>query len=176
MDSNTSWVGFPHQAAHSACQVVITYTAKVPLYNSLKACKSTMFFLCPSIRPFGQYKKWNIQMFCCLILSYTGIIWCTLVVQKLKVVNWLYKAINYALVDELAKKVIEWHNVGEVYWQWHSRLPGIHHHNCLSRKPDIEQYKLVSVRENASISMSGAFQFCSQLVHRWVSLLSGKTL
>ena len=29
-----------------------TYTAKVPVYNSLKACKGTMFFLCHSIKPY----------------------------------------------------------------------------------------------------------------------------
>ena len=27
------------------------YTAKVPVYNSLKACKGTIFFLCHSIKP-----------------------------------------------------------------------------------------------------------------------------
>ena len=109
-----------------------TYTAKVPIYNSLKACKGTMFFLPlpmnKTLETLDQVKdsRTNIAGKCWLpnpelFIIVNGkptkgkVVWRNLVnvnhvkvaINKLKEINWLYKDITDDSVDEAAKQVIE---------------------------------------------------------------------
>ena len=103
-----------------------TYTAKVPVYNSLKACKGTMFFLpLPlnhTLETLGQVKHpgdgGTILPDPELYIIVNGkpttskVVWRSLVnvdhvkaaVQKLREINWLYSEIRDNLVDEVSKK------------------------------------------------------------------------
>ena len=94
------------------------------------------------------------------------VIWRTLVdvnsiklaVQKLKEINWLYKDVNNASIDEAPKKVIEVASdtTSTMLEKASDKdIAGFQAYtirnldNRLSTKPDIEQYKLLSVKENA---------------------------
>ena len=106
-----------------------TYTAKVPIYNSLKACKGTMFFLPlpmnKTLETLDQVKdsSTNIARKCWLpnpelFIIVNGkptkgkVVWRNLVnvnhikvaINKLKEINWLYKDITDDSVDEAAKR------------------------------------------------------------------------
>ena len=85
-----------------------------------------------------------------------------LAVQKLKLVNWLYKYINDASIDKVAKNVIEVASDTSstmLEKATDDDITGFQAYtirnldNRLSIKPDIEQYKLVSVRGNALENM-----------------------
>ena len=109
-----------------------TYTAKVPIYNSLKACKGTMFFLPlplnKTLETLDQVKHSGDTLAPNSALpdpelyiivngkpTKTKVVWRTLVdvnhvkaaIRKLKESNWLYKEVNDDSVDNAAKKVIE---------------------------------------------------------------------
>ena len=106
-----------------------TYTAKVPIYNLLKACKGTMFFLPlpmnktletlkdSSINIAGKCWLPNPELFIIVNGKPTKgkVVWRNLVnvnhvkvaINKLKEINWLYKDITDDSVDEAAKQVIE---------------------------------------------------------------------
>ena len=103
-----------------------TYTAKVPVYNSLKACKGTMFFL---PLPFNKTRETleevehpstalpEPELYIIVNGKPTKgqVVWRSLVnvdlikgaTKKLKEINWLYKDVDVESVDEAAKRVIE---------------------------------------------------------------------
>ena len=106
-----------------------TYMGKVPVYNSLKACKGTMFFLplplnktletLDQVQPTSDVKTAlpNPELFIIVNGKPTksNTVWRTLVdvnavksaIQTLKQTNWLYVDVDDASVDEAATKVIE---------------------------------------------------------------------
>ena len=107
-----------------------TYIAKVPIYNSLKACKGTMFFLPlpmnktletldqvkdPSTNIAGKYWLPNPELFILVNGKPTKgkVVWrnnvnhVKVAINILKEINWLYKDITDDSVDEAAKQVIE---------------------------------------------------------------------
>ena len=106
-----------------------TYTAKVPVYNSLKACKGTMFFLPLPLRKtletLDQVKHTSDAKLALpnpeLYIIVNGrptkskVVWRTLVdvnavktaIKRLREINWLYREVHDESVDEAAKQVIE---------------------------------------------------------------------
>ena len=107
---------------------VHTYTAKVPVYNSLEACKETMFFLPlplnKTLQTLDQVESNSIgasslpdpELYITVIGKPTTskVVWHSLVnvdnvktaVQKLREINWLYSEVKDDSVD-VSKKVIE---------------------------------------------------------------------
>uniref|UniRef100_A0A1X7UVB0 Uncharacterized protein n=1 Tax=Amphimedon queenslandica TaxID=400682 RepID=A0A1X7UVB0_AMPQE len=104
-----------------------TYTAKVPIYNSLKACKGTVFYLPlpleKTIKTLGEAKDFRPKHLSDPELYFilkgkptiNNTIWRTLVdvkcvqaaYEKLKDINWLYRKLDDESLDEVAKKVVE---------------------------------------------------------------------
>ena len=107
-----------------------TYTAKVPIYNSLKACKGTMFFLpLPITKTLDTLNKVqysnqaitsvlpNPELYIILNGKPTKqkIVWRSLVnvkdvkaaVEKLKEINFLYSTVDHQSVDDATKDIIE---------------------------------------------------------------------
>ena len=106
------------------------YTAKVTIYNSLKACKGTMFYLpLPMAKTLDtlnnvQYSSQaitsalpNPELYIILNGKPTKqkFVWRTLVnvkdvkaaVEKLKEINFLYSTVDHHSVDDAAKEIIE---------------------------------------------------------------------
>ena len=105
-----------------------TYTGKVPIYNSLKACNGIMFFL---PLPLNKTDTLHQANFSCKVVSAlpdpelyiiingkptkSKIVWYSLVnvaninaaVCKLKEINWLNGVVHKDSVDDVYKKVIE---------------------------------------------------------------------
>ena len=106
-----------------------TYSGKVPAYNALQACRGCMFFL-----PLPLNKTWDTlseielggsglvalpdpQLYIIVngVPTKDKIVWQTLVdvnavklaIQKLKEINWLYKNVDDASLDEAAKNIVE---------------------------------------------------------------------
>ena len=120
-----------HLIQHAKCyQTVVrldTYTTKVPIYNSLKACKGTVFFLPlplnKTLETLDQVEQSGDTALPdpALYIIVNGrpmkskVVWRSLVdvnpvkaaIQKLKESNWLYKEVHGDSVDEAGKKVIE---------------------------------------------------------------------
>ena len=111
-----------------AYQIVVqlgTYTAKVPMYNSLKACKGVMFFLpLPLEKTLDTFDEVDNNVSLASPELYiivngkptkTKVVWRSLVdvneikkaVQKLKDINWLYKDVREDSVDEAVQDVVE---------------------------------------------------------------------
>ena len=103
-----------------------TYTAKVPVYNSLKACKGTMFFLPlpfnKTLATLDQVKHLSSALpEPELYIIVNGrptkgqVVWRSLVnvdlvktaTKILRKTNWLYKGVNDESVDEAAKRIME---------------------------------------------------------------------
>ena len=110
-----------------------TYTGKVPIYNSLKAVKGTMFFLPLPLQNtldrldevgFGTGRSYeNVaglpdpELYIIVDSRPTKdkVVWQSLVdidrvkaaVDKLRDINWLYSDVDEASVDEAGKKAIE---------------------------------------------------------------------
>ena len=118
-------------------QVVVrlnTYTAKVPTYNSLKACKGNMFFLPlpleKTMKTLDQANADNMMedgnaQECSLpdpelYIIVNGkptkkqVVWRSLVnvnhvkaaLEKLKAINWIYKNLDENCIDEIGKKAV----------------------------------------------------------------------
>eukprot|EP00731_Ephydatia_muelleri_P024871 Em0016g1142a len=116
-----------------AFQIIVrlgTYSGKVPAYNALQACRGCMFFL-----PLPLNKTWDTlsevelgrtdllvalpdpQLYIIVngVPTKDKIVWQTLVdvnavklaIQKLKEINWLYKNVDDASLDEAAKNIVE---------------------------------------------------------------------
>ena len=153
-----------------------TYTAKVPVYNSLKACKGTMFFL---PLPFNKTLETLEEVAHPntalpepeLYIIVNGrptkgqVVWRSLVnvdlvktaTKTLKEINWLYKDVDVESVDEAAKRVIEVTNsASSTMLQKASAddIAGFQAYtirsldNKLSKESDVEQYKVLSVKED----------------------------
>ena len=104
-----------------------TYTAKVPIYNSLKACKGTVFFLplpfektLSTIDQINHSDKTilpNPELYIIVNGKPTkdNVMWRTLLnvkniraaIKKLKEINWLYKDIENTSVDRVTKEITE---------------------------------------------------------------------
>ena len=103
-----------------------TYTAKVPVYNSLKACKGTMFFLLlplnKTLETLGPVKNPSnkktslpdpeLYIIVNGKLTTSKVVWHSLVivdhvkaaVQKLREINWLYSEIKMILLMRFQKR------------------------------------------------------------------------
>ena len=156
-----------------------TYTGKVPIYNSLKACNGTMFFLpLPLNKTLGTLHQANLsgkrvtalpdpELYIIVNGKPTKckIVWRILVnvaninaaVCKLKEINWLYGEVDKDSVDDVYKKVIEITNSATsrmLVKASESDVSGFQAFtvrnldNKLSTDTDIEQYKLLNVRED----------------------------
>ena len=156
-----------------------TYTGKVPIYNSLKACKGTMFFLpLPLNKTLATLDEVeqstsaksalpNPELYIIVNGKPTKlkVVWRSLVdvnhvkaaIQKLKDTNWLYSKVTDESVDEAAKQVIEVSNNTTstmLEKASESEIAGFQSftirnlENKLPSESDIEQYKVLSVREN----------------------------
>ena len=158
-----------------------TYTAKVPIYNSLKACKGAMLFL---PLPLNKTLETLDQVKHCgdtalpdpeLYIIVNGrptkgkVVWCSLVdvnrvkaaIQKLKESNWLYKEVDDDSFDEAAKKVIEVTNSTTSTMLEKASEDDIagfqaftirNLDNNLSTASDTEQYKVLGVKEDPIIN------------------------
>ena len=108
-----------------------TYTARVPKYNSLKACKGTMFFLplplsktletLEEVKPSSQIASKRTLPHPELYIMVNGrpskqqVVWQSMVnvdtlkaaIQKLKEINWLYKDVDENDLDNVSREVIE---------------------------------------------------------------------
>ena len=154
-----------------------TYTAKVPVYNSLKACKGTVFFLPLSLEQtmvtLNEVKRGgetvtlpNPELY--IIVNGTPtkkqVVWRTLVnvtevkqaVHKLRQINWLYRDVSDTMVDASAKQVIEVVNKASSKVLKRVSKEDVASFQCytirnlnssLPTTSDIEQYKLLHVRE-----------------------------
>ena len=151
-----------------------TYTAKVPTYNSLKACKGNMFFL---PLPFHKTERTineiqddpnlaNPELYIILngVPTKKKVIWRSLIdinnlkvaIAKLKDINWLYKSVDDKCLDEAVKKVIEVSNdtTSTLVEEATKEIASFQSYtiqqmdNQLSTESDISQYKMNEIREN----------------------------
>ena len=152
-----------------------TYTGKVPTYNSLKACKGTMFFLPlplnktletlddvkkhPSVLPDpelyiivnGRPTKANIVWRSLVNVNYVKT-----AISTLRSCNWLYRGIPEECIDETTKHIIEVSNnaTTKMLEKVSKEVDAFQAYtirnldNNLSTSPDIEQYRLLSVTED----------------------------
>ena len=153
-----------------------TYTNKVPVYNSLKACKGNMFFL-----PLPMHKTMetlddveeaevalsNPELYIIVNCKPTKdkVVWRSLVdvndikvaLTKLKETNWLYQNVDDTSVDEVSKEVIEVVSKASstmLEKATDDDVAGFQYYtirnldNKLSIQSDIEQYKLLSIKED----------------------------
>ena len=150
-----------------------TYTAKVPTYNSLKACKGNMFFLplpmSKTMETLDEVKQAlpNPELY--VILNgqptNTQVVWRSLVnvrlvkaaVHKLKQINWLYKDVDPDSVDDATKKVVEViNNTSSKMLEKATKedIAGFQSYTIrnmytkLSTESDIDQFKLLYIKEN----------------------------
>ena len=167
-----------------------TYTAKVPKYNSLKACKGTMFFLPlpleKTLETLGEVRQPDVagsldspdgestthlphpELY---ILvngkpSKLNVVWRSLInvdalkgaIHKLKEINWVYKEVDEDDLDDVAREVIE--TVSDTSSTMLERaskedVAGFQSftirtlNSKQSTSSDIDQYKLVNVKEDA---------------------------
>jgi len=150
-----------------------TYTHKVPAYNSLKACKGTMFFLplplektMATLDEVKQSELPNPELYIIVNGKPTknNVVWRSLVqindikaaVRKLKECNWLYKDTDDACIDSAAKEVIEVVSEASCTMLEKATAAEVSQFQCytirnldnkLSTESDIEQYKLLNVTE-----------------------------
>ena len=153
-----------------------TYTGKVPIYNSLKACKGTVFFL---PLPLNKTLETLDQVMHDdstlpepeLYIIVNGrptkskVVWRSLVdvnkvkaaIAKLRCINWLHKDIGQGSVDTATQHIIEVSNGSITSVLEKATKDDLAEFqaftirnldNKLSTKSDIEQYKLLSVTED----------------------------
>ena len=150
-----------------------TYTAKVPTYNSLKACKGNMFFLplpmSKTLETLSEVKETlpNPELYVILNGQPTDskLVWRSLLnirlvkaaVHKLKEINWLYKDVDPDSVDDATKNVIEVvNNTTSKMLEKATKedIAGFQSYTIrnmytkLSTESDIEQFKLLKVKEH----------------------------
>ena len=152
-----------------------TYTNKVPTYNSLQACKGTMFFLpLPLGKTLETLDQVNHPVTSLaspeLYIIVNGkpttnkMVWRSLVnvkdikgaVEKLRQINWLYKDVDDSSLDTTLKEVVEVvSNASSTMLEKASDndISGLQCYtirnlnNKLNTDSDIEQYKLLHVEE-----------------------------
>ena len=153
-----------------------TYTHKVPIYNSLKACKGNMFFLPLPLtntmntleevmKPNPVLPDPNLYIIVNGKPTTRGVVWRSLVqidairsaVAKLRAINWLYKDIVDPCLDEDAQGVLEVVNRANSKMLQKASPADVAEFQSytirdldskLSTESDIDQYKLLSVIEN----------------------------
>ena len=103
-----------------------TYTGKVPTYNSLQACKGTMFFLplplsktLETLNKVDQHSSVLPDPELYIIVNgrptKSKVVWRTMVnvsqvktaIKTLRSCNWLYKNVDESCIDESTKHIIE---------------------------------------------------------------------
>ena len=152
-----------------------TYTAKVPPYNSLKACKGTMFFLPLPLKRTLETLDDVKQKPCVLpdpelyIIvngkpTKSNVVWRSLVnvnhiktaISTLKTCNWLYRDVLEQCIDESTKHIIEVSNNATTKMLKKASPDEVdtfqaytirNLDNKVSTSSDIEQYKLLHVAE-----------------------------
>ena len=152
-----------------------TYTAKVPTYNSLKACKGTMFFLPLPLKRTLETLD-NVKQKPCVLPdpelyiivngkpTKSNVVWRSLVnvnhiktaISTLRTCNWLYKDVLEECIDESTKHIIEVSNNATTKMlkkASHDDVDAFQAYtirnldNKVSTSSDIEQYKLLHVTE-----------------------------
>ena len=157
-----------------------TYTARVPIYNLLKACKGTMFFLPlplkKTLETLGDVKMVisaqvtlpDPELYIMMngMPSEKKVTWRSIVdvndvqaaIQKLREVNWLYKDINDTSINDVARQVIETAESATSTMLVKASKEDVSSFQSYtirmlkekqSTVSDIDQYKLLSVKENA---------------------------
>ena len=152
-----------------------TYTAKVPTYNSLKACKGTMFFLPLPLKRTLETLDDVKQKPCVLpdpelyIIvngkpTKSNVVWRSLVnvnhiktaISTLKTCNWLYRDVLEECIDKSTKHIIEVSNNATTKMLKKASPDEVdafqaytirNLDNTVSTSSDIEQYKLLHVTE-----------------------------
>ena len=152
-----------------------TYTAKVPTYNSLKACKGTMFFLPLPLKRTLETLDDVKQKPCVLpdpelyIIvngkpTKSNVVWRSLVnvnhiktaISTLKTCNWLYRDVLEQCIDKSTKHIIEVSNNATTKMLKKASPDEVdafqaytirNLDNKVSTSLDIEQYKLLHVAE-----------------------------
>ena len=152
-----------------------TYTSKVPTYNSLKACKGSMFFLPlpldKTLQTLDEVEDSNETLASPeLYIIVNGrptknkVVWRTLVdvnhikeaVRKLREINWLYMDIKEDCVDEAVNEVVEVVSNSSCTMLEKATKEDVAGLQCYTIRnlnskhftgDDIEQYKLMSVAE-----------------------------
>ena len=149
-----------------------TYSYKVPSYNSLKACKGNIYFLplplSKTMETLGNALHTLADPELYIIVNgqptKNRVVWCSLVdvnaikaaVQKLGEINWLYRDVEEEEVDSAVKKVV--HVVSKASCTMLERADDTdvskfqyyiiqNLNNKLTTTSDIEQYKLLHVKE-----------------------------
>ena len=152
-----------------------TYTAKVPMYNSLKACKGSMFFLPlpldKTMETLDKMKDTHMLPSPELYIIINGkptkgkVMWRSLVdvndltaaVRKLKEINWLYKDVDEQSLDEVTKQVKEVTSNTTSTMLVKATKEDIAEFQCytirnmdnkMSTGSDIDQYKIENVQES----------------------------
>ena len=153
-----------------------TYLHNVPAHNCLKACKGNMFYLPLPLantmetleeieQPSAQLPEPNLYIIVNGKLTNRGLVWRSLVqvdaikaaVAKLKEINWVYKNIDDASLDPDSREVIEVVNASsskmleKASSSYVSEFQSYTIRNLdskLSTESDIEQYKMLSVKED----------------------------
>ena len=153
-----------------------TYTGKVPTYNSLQACKGTMFFLplplsktLETLNKVDQHSSVLPDPELYIIVNgrptKSKVVWRTMVnvsqiktaIKALRSCNWLHKNVNESCIDESTKHIIEVSNNAttemlkkvtpdEVDAFQAYTIRNLD--NKLSMGSDIQQYRLMSVTED----------------------------
>ena len=153
-----------------------TYTGKVPTYNSLKACKGTMFFLPLPLNKTLQtlddvQNNTSVLPDPELYIIVNGrptkgkVVWRSLVnvnhiktaISTLRCCNWLYRGIPEECIDDTTKHIIEVTNNATTKMLQKVSPEEVdafqaytirNLDNNLSTSSDIEQYRLLSVTED----------------------------
>ena len=153
-----------------------TYTGNVPMYNSLKACKGTMFFLPlplnKTVETLNEIQHSSISLpnpELYIIINgrptKSNVVWRSLVnvnnikkaINTLKLCHWLYKNVEDESIDESVKHIIEISNNASTRMLEKAtteEIDAFHAYtirnldNKVSTASDIEQYKLLSVRDD----------------------------
>jgi hypothetical protein len=153
-----------------------TYTGKVPRYNSLQACKGTMFFLpLPLNKTIETLNK--VQQHTSLLPdpelyiivngrpTKSNVVWRSLVdvnhvktaIRKLRSCNWLYRDVHEKCIDESTKHIIEVSNNATTEMLKKvspDEVDGFQAYTIrnldskLSIGSDLEQYRLMSITED----------------------------
>ena len=153
-----------------------TYTGKVPTYNSLQACKGTMFFLplllnktIETLNHVEQHTSVLPDPEVYIIINgrptKSKVVWRSLVnvnhvkaaIRKLRSCNWLYKNIEEKSIDETTKHIIEVSNNATTEMLKKASPDEVDAFQAytirnldskLSIGSDVEQYRLLSITED----------------------------
>ena len=151
-----------------------TYTKKVPVYNSLKACKGNIFYLpLPLSKTMetidaveGSLANPELYILVNGKPTKSNVVWRSLIkiehvkaaINKLRECNWLYREVSEESIDSAAKDVIEAvSNTSSTMLEKASKsdIAGLQCYTIknlndkVSTEDDIEQYRMLSIKEDA---------------------------